>query len=70
MSQAAAPLFRDPIHDGAADPTVIWNPHEKAWWLLYTNRRANVACSCLAHAPILHLKLFAQHQGAFAWQNR
>ena len=27
-----APLFRDPIYDGAADPTIIWNPKEKAWW--------------------------------------
>lgn len=36
-----APLFRDPIHDGAADPVVIWNREEKSWWILYTNRRAN-----------------------------
>lgn len=35
-----APLFRDPIFDGAADPTIIWNRAEKTWWLLYTNRRA------------------------------
>ncbi|WP_019534432.1 hypothetical protein [Paenibacillus ginsengihumi] len=27
-----APLFRDPIHDGAADPTVIWNREAKEWW--------------------------------------
>jgi len=36
----AAPLFRDPIYDGAADPTIIWNHNEKSWWILYTNRRA------------------------------
>ncbi len=36
-----APLFRDPIFDGAADPTVIWNREEKAWWIFYTARRAN-----------------------------
>lgn len=35
-----APLFRDPVYDGAADPTIIWNPYEKAWWIFYTNRRA------------------------------
>lgn len=34
-----APLFRDPIYDGAADPTIIWNPFEKSWWIFYTNRR-------------------------------
>ncbi|MFO1514645.1 MAG: glycosyl hydrolase [Verrucomicrobiota bacterium] len=38
---APKPLFRDPVHDGAADPAVIWNPHVKAWWMFYTNRRAN-----------------------------
>ncbi|WP_150306497.1 glycoside hydrolase family protein [Planctomonas psychrotolerans] len=38
MPDAAAPLFRDPIFDGAADPTVIYNPHEDAWWMVYTNR--------------------------------
>lgn len=37
-----APLFRDPIYDGAADPVIIWNRQEKCWWLLYTQRRANV----------------------------
>lgn len=35
-----APLYRDPIFDGAADPTVIWNRTNKSWWILYTNRRA------------------------------
>lgn len=37
-----APLFRDPVHDGAADPVVIYNEKEKAWYMLYTNRRANI----------------------------
>jgi beta-xylosidase len=39
---APQPLFRDPVYDGAADPTVLWNPHTKTWWMFYTNRRANV----------------------------
>ena len=39
---ATKPLYRDPIYDGAADPVVIWNPLVKRWWMLYTNRRANV----------------------------
>jgi hypothetical protein len=38
---APAPLFRDPVYDGAADPMVIWNHQEKSWWMLYTGRRAN-----------------------------
>lgn len=48
MPTAPAPLFRDPIYDGAADPTIIWNRQEQAWWLLYTNRRANVPCQGVA----------------------
>ncbi len=35
-----APLFRDPIYDGAADPTVIFNRTTKTWFMFYTNRRA------------------------------
>jgi beta-xylosidase len=39
--KAPAPLFRDPVYDGAADPVVVWNRAEKNWWILYTARRAN-----------------------------
>ena len=38
---APAPLFVDPIFDGAADPTLVWNREEGAWWVFYTARRAN-----------------------------
>ncbi|MBR1684340.1 MAG: glycosyl hydrolase [Clostridia bacterium] len=41
---APAPLFRDPIFDGPTDPTVIYNRDEKTWWIVYTQRRANVPC--------------------------
>ena len=39
MTEIPKPLFRDPIHDGAADPTVIWNRAAGEWWMFYTNRR-------------------------------
>jgi hypothetical protein len=39
---AAKPLFRDPVYDGAADPTVIYNPSDRRWYMFYTVRRANV----------------------------
>lgn len=38
---APAPLFVDPVYDGAADPALVWNREEKAWWIFYTARRAN-----------------------------
>ena len=37
-----APLFRDPVHDGAADPVVVFNRDLGEWWMFYTNRRATV----------------------------
>lgn len=40
MTEVPRPLYRDPMHDGATDPTVIWNRAERAWWLVYTSRRA------------------------------
>ena len=39
---ALKPLYVDPVHDGAADPVIIWNKKAKSWWMFYTNRRANV----------------------------
>jgi len=39
---ASKPLFRDPVHDGAADPVLCWNPAEEKWFMFYTNRRANI----------------------------
>lgn len=38
---ATKPLFRDPVYDGAADPTIIWNSKENKWFMFYINRRAS-----------------------------
>lgn len=46
---APAPLYRDPVTDGAADPVVIWNREEKSWWMLYTQRRANQETADVAY---------------------
>jgi predicted GH43/DUF377 family glycosyl hydrolase len=37
-----APLYRDPVYDGAADPVLVWNPEKHAWWMFYTQRRAKL----------------------------
>lgn len=39
---APKPLFRDPVFDGAADPSIIYDRAENKWLMFYTNRRANV----------------------------
>lgn len=46
---APAPLFRDPITDGAADPVLVWNRQEQKWWMLYTQRRANTESPDVAY---------------------
>ena len=42
VNNAPAPLYRDPIFDGAADPMVIYNHTSGSWQMFYTQRRANV----------------------------
>jgi len=39
---APKPLYRDPVFDGAADPSIIYDRAEQKWLMFYTNRRANV----------------------------
>jgi Glycosyl hydrolases family 43 len=41
IAHVPAPLFRDPVTNGAADPSVVWHAKEKAWYVFYTQRRAN-----------------------------
>lgn len=42
LQPAPKPLYRDPIHDGAADPSLVYSTNQKAWLMFYTNRRADV----------------------------
>lgn len=35
----SAPVYRDPVYDGATDPTVVKNLESGAWWMFYTQRR-------------------------------
>ena len=49
MHKAPAPLYRDPVFDGPADPVIIWNRAEKNWWMLYSQRRANMEGADVAY---------------------
>jgi hypothetical protein len=35
----SAPIYRDPVADGAADPVVIRRRGTDEWWMFYTNRQ-------------------------------
>lgn len=39
---APKPLYRDPVFDGAADVSIVYDRASKLWKMFYTNRRATV----------------------------
>lgn len=63
------PLYRDPLFDGAADPIVIWNSKEQAWWMFYTNRRANAqGLSGVAWVHGCRIGIATSSDGAAPWR--
>lgn len=68
--QPDAPLFRDPITDGAADPCVLYNPIEKAWWMLYTQRRANVETADVAYCYGNEIGIAYSEDNGKSWRYR
>ncbi|WP_339277724.1 glycosyl hydrolase [Paenibacillus sp. FSL W8-0426] len=65
-----APLFRDPIFDGAADPVLIWNRAEQAWWMVYTNRRATAGGPKFAWVHGTDLGVASSTDGGSTWTYR
>ncbi|ASA21443.1 glycosyl hydrolase [Paenibacillus donghaensis] len=65
-----APLFRDPIHDGATDPTLIWNRAAKEWWMVYTSRRASAEDSGVAWVHGSGLGVASSKDGGATWAYR
>lgn len=67
---APAPLYRDPITDGAADPVVFWNPKEKSWWMLYTQRRANTETADVAYCYGTAVGVASSQDNGRSWAYR
>lgn len=65
-----APLFRDPIYDGAADPVIIWNPFEKTWWLFYTCRRASSPGLGVSYMHGTDIGIASSEDGGATWVYR
>lgn len=65
-----APLYRDPITDGAADPCLVYNPFEKAWWMLYTQRRANVETADVAYCYGNEIGIAYSEDNGRTWRYR
>jgi hypothetical protein len=68
--QVQAPLFRDPIFDGAADPVVVWNRQAHEWWIIYTNRRASVEGPKFAWVHGTDLGVASSSDGGRSWLYR
>lgn len=68
--QAPAPLFRDPVFDGAADPTVIWDPGQKEWLIFYTQRRARLDLPGVAWCYGTAIGIAASKDGGITWTYR
>ena len=50
IERAPAPLYRDPILDGVADPSVVYHEPDGSWLIYYTQRRANIPVPGVAWA--------------------
>lgn len=68
--EPGAPLYRDPITDGAADPCIVYNPFEKAWWMLYTQRRANVETADVAYCYGNEIGIAYSEDNGATWRYR
>lgn len=68
--QPDAPLYRDPITDGVADPCIVYNPFEKAWWMLYTQRRANVETADVAYCYGNEIGIAYSEDNGKSWRYR
>lgn len=68
--QPPAPLYRDPVTDGAADPVVVWNKHEGSWWMLYTQRRANTETADVAFCYGTEIGVASSHDHGKTWVYR
>ena len=64
------PLFRDPVFDGASDPTVFWNYEEQNWWMIYTQRRANIESFDLAWVHGTAIGIASSDNGGISWKYR
>lgn len=63
-----APLYRDPVFDGAADPVLAWQPERKTWWMLYTQRRAKLDLPGVAWSHGTAIGVAESRDGGKTWE--
>lgn len=69
-SSTPAPLYRDPVYDGAADPTLFFNPFTKSWYMIYTQRRAKADVPGVEWCHQTEIALAESNDQGFTWTYR
>lgn len=54
VAAAPKPLYRDPVYDGAADASIIYDHGAGVWKMFYTNRRATMKLPDLKDVAWVH----------------
>lgn len=67
---APAPLYRDPIYDGAADPMVIRSEQDGNFYMFYTQRRANQNIGAVAYCYGCEIGVAVSENGGSYWYYR
>lgn len=65
-----APLYRDPIFDGATDPVVIRHHATGHWWMFYTARRATAPGPAFAWVHGTDIGIAVSTDGGGTWLYR
>lgn len=63
----SAPIYRDPITDGATDPVVVEGPVGE-WWMLYTQRRPGAPEPDVGWVHGSAIGSAVSHDGGATWQ--
>jgi hypothetical protein len=67
---APVPLYRDPIHDGATDPAVVYHRQRGEWWMFYTARRADAPGPGVAWVHGSDIGIATSADGGATWLYR
>lgn len=67
---APAPLYRDPVTDGAADPVIVWNRVKQCWNMFYTQRRANMDAPDVAYCYGTRIGVAESEDNGHTWVYR
>lgn len=65
-----APLYRDPVFDGATDPVVVWHAERRQWWMFYTARRATAPGPGVAWVHGSDIGVAVSDDGGRSWLYR